>query len=230
MKLKFVVAVLALTFVVPTFGQSKQDERLANSATVLQAILAGDKGLPISILNKADCVLIFPSVKKVAVGIGGSYGRGALVCRKGADMNGSWGAPAMYSLDQGSLGIQLGSTATDFVLVIMNKKGAEQIMNGKTKLGGNAEQYVELYVYGLLVQFRIALEELSRNLILADAGAALTPDEDARLERGDCLANAHAGRVALAGRCRRHAGAARQDGRRRAPAHVVPRWPAWLGL
>lgn len=138
MKLKFVVAVLALTFVVPTFGQSKQDERLANSATVLQAILAGDKGLPISILNKADCVLIFPSVKKVAVGIGGSYGRGALVCRKGADMNGSWGAPAMYSLDQGSLGIQLGSTATDFVLVIMNKKGAEQIMNGKTKLGGNA--------------------------------------------------------------------------------------------
>jgi len=138
MKLKFFVAVLALTFVVPTFGQSKQDERLANSATVLQAILAGDKGLPTSILDKSDCVLIFPSVKKVAVGIGGSYGRGALVCRKGADMNGSWGAPAMYSLDQGSLGIQLGSTATDFVLVIMNKKGAEQILNGKTKLGGNA--------------------------------------------------------------------------------------------
>jgi lipid-binding SYLF domain-containing protein len=74
----------------------------------------------------------------VAVGIGGSYGRGALVCRKGANMNGAWGAPAMYSLDQGSLGIQLGSTATDFVLVIMNKKGAEQILNGKTKLGGNA--------------------------------------------------------------------------------------------
>jgi len=79
MKLKFFVAVLALTFVVPTFGQSKQDERLANSATVLQAILAGDKGLPTSILDKSDCVLIFPSVKKVAVGIGGSYGRGALV-------------------------------------------------------------------------------------------------------------------------------------------------------
>src|SRR5277367_621834 len=138
MKLKFFVAVLALTFVVPTFGQSKQDERLANSATVLQAILAGDKGLPTSILDKSDCVLIFPSVKKVAVGIGGSYGRGELVCRKGADMNGSWGAPAMYSLDQGSLGVQLGSTATDFVLVVMSHKGVEQILNGKTKLGGNA--------------------------------------------------------------------------------------------
>jgi lipid-binding SYLF domain-containing protein len=74
----------------------------------------------------------------VAIGIGGSYGRGALVCRKGAKMNGAWGAPAMYALDQGSLGIQLGSTATDFVLVVMNQKGAEQVLNGKTKLGGNA--------------------------------------------------------------------------------------------
>jgi len=82
--------------------------------------------------------VIFPSVKKVAVGIGGSYGRGVLVCRKGADMNGDWGAPAMYKLDQGSIGVQLGSTATDFVLVVMNKTGAEQILNGKTKLGANA--------------------------------------------------------------------------------------------
>jgi SH3 domain-containing YSC84-like protein 1 len=138
MKLKVVLAVLALTLAVPAFGQTKQDTRLSNSATVLQQILSGDKGLPKSIVDKADCVLIFPSVKKVAIGIGGSYGRGALVCRKGADMNGAWGAPAMYALDQGSLGIQLGSTATDFVLVVMNKKGAEQILNGKTKLGGNA--------------------------------------------------------------------------------------------
>jgi lipid-binding SYLF domain-containing protein len=82
--------------------------------------------------------VIFPSVKKVAIGIGGSYGRGVLVCRNGAKMDGSWGAPAMYKLDQGSIGVQLGSTATDFVLVIMNNKGAEQILNGKTKLGSNA--------------------------------------------------------------------------------------------
>jgi lipid-binding SYLF domain-containing protein len=102
----------------------------------LQELLAGD--LPKSILDKADCVVIFPSVKKVAVGIGGSYGRGAMVCRSGDKMDGKWGAPAMYALDQGSLGIQLGSTATDFVMVVMNQKGAEQILNGKTKLGGNA--------------------------------------------------------------------------------------------
>jgi lipid-binding SYLF domain-containing protein len=111
---------------------------LVNSATAMQAILSGDKGLPTSILDKADCIVVFPSVKKVAIGIGGSYGRGVMVCRTGANKNGSWGAPAMYKLDQGSIGVQLGSTATDFVLVVMNEKGAEQILNGKTKLGGNA--------------------------------------------------------------------------------------------
>ena len=104
----------------------------------MQAILSGDKGLPVSILDKADCIVVFPSVKKVAIGIGGSYGRGVMVCRTGASKDGSWGAPAMYKLDQGSIGVQLGSTATDFVLVVMNEKGAAQILNGKTKLGGNA--------------------------------------------------------------------------------------------
>jgi SH3 domain-containing YSC84-like protein 1 len=77
-------------------------------------------------------------VKKVAVGFGGSYGRGELVCRKGPQMNGAWGAPAMYRLDQGSVGLQLGSTATDFVLVVMNQKGVDQILSGKIKLGSNA--------------------------------------------------------------------------------------------
>ena len=136
--MKRTIASIALCLIVasPLFAQKKEAERLENSATALQQILSG--GLPQSILDKADCVVIFPSVKKVAIGIGGSYGRGALVCRKGAKMNGAWGAPAMYALDQGSLGIQLGSTATDFVLVVMNQKGAEQILNGKTKLGGNA--------------------------------------------------------------------------------------------
>jgi lipid-binding SYLF domain-containing protein len=132
------VVALGLVATLPLFAQKKVDDRLEKSATAMQAILSGDKGLPTSILDKADCVLIFPSVKKVAIGIGGSYGRGELVCRKGSDMSGSWGAPAMYSLDQGSLGVQLGSTATDFVLVVMSHKGVEQIMNGKTKLGGNA--------------------------------------------------------------------------------------------
>jgi lipid-binding SYLF domain-containing protein len=138
MKRKLTILVMGLAVALPLFGQGKEDKRLTNSATVLQTILTEDNGLPKTILDKADCVLVFPSVKKVAIGIGSSYGRGALVCRRGPNMNGAWGAPAMYSLDQGSIGIQLGSTATDFVLVVMNRKGADQILNGKTKLGSNA--------------------------------------------------------------------------------------------
>lgn len=136
MKKRMVVCALCLAVAFSVFAQKKEEARIANSADVLRQLIAGD--LPKSILDQADCVVIFPSVKKVAIGIGGSYGRGVLVCRKGAEMNGEWGAPAMYRLDQASIGIQLGSTATDFVLAVMNKKGAEQILNGKTKLGTNA--------------------------------------------------------------------------------------------
>ena len=136
MKKSMVACVLGLAVASSLFAQKKEETRISNSADVLRQLIAGD--LPKNILDQADCVVVFPSVKKVAVGIGGSYGRGVLVCRAGAEMNGEWGAPAMYRLDQGSIGIQLGSTATDFVLVVMNKKGAEQILNGKTKLGTNA--------------------------------------------------------------------------------------------
>jgi len=138
MKTKLAMLALCLTVAIPLLAQKKEDERLANSATVMQELLQGDKGLPPSVLNQAKCVLIFPSVKKVAVGIGGSYGRGVLVCRKGAKMNGAWGAPVLYALDQGSLGIQLGSTATDYVLAVMHDKGVDAILNGKTKLGADA--------------------------------------------------------------------------------------------
>ena len=136
MKKITVVGALCLAVASSVFAQKKEEGRIANSADVLRQLIAGD--LPKNILDQSDCVVIFPSVKKVAVGIGGSYGRGVMVCRTGAEMNGEWGAPAMYRLDQGSIGIQLGATATDFVLVVMNKKGAEQILNGKTKLGTNA--------------------------------------------------------------------------------------------
>jgi lipid-binding SYLF domain-containing protein len=138
MRNKLFVFAICLGIASPIFAQKKEDERLANSATVFQQILGSEKGLPNNILDKAMCVVIFPSVKKIAVGIGGSYGRGALICRQGPDMSGAWGAPAMYALDQGSIGVQLGSTATDFVLVVVSKKGADQILNGKTKLGSNA--------------------------------------------------------------------------------------------
>jgi len=138
MKTKITIAGLCLAIAFPLFAQKKEDQRLADSATVMKQLLGGDNGLPKSVLNQAMCVLIFPSVKKVAIGIGGSYGRGALVCRKGAKMNGEWGAPVMYALDQGSIGVQLGSTATDFVLVVVDDKGVDAILSGKTKLGSNA--------------------------------------------------------------------------------------------
>ena len=138
MKIKLAILGLCLAIAFPLLAQKKEDERLENSAAVMKELLQGDKGLPASVLNQAKCVLVFPSVKKVAVGIGGSYGRGVLVCRKGEKMSGAWGAPVMYSLDQGSLGIQLGSTATDFVLVVMHDKGVDAILNGKTKLGADA--------------------------------------------------------------------------------------------
>jgi lipid-binding SYLF domain-containing protein len=138
MKTKIAVLGLALATAFSLFAQTKEDERLANSASVMKELLQGDKGLPKTVLNQSMCVLVFPSVKKVAIGIGGSYGRGVLVCRKGEKMDGGWGAPAMYALDQGSLGVQLGSTATDFVLVVMHNKGVDAILNGKLKLGANA--------------------------------------------------------------------------------------------
>jgi SH3 domain-containing YSC84-like protein 1 len=137
MKTKLTILGLCLAVAFPLLAQKKEDERLANSARVMKEIL-GDKGLSTSVLNQAMCVLVFPSVKKVAVGVGGSYGRGVLVCRKGDRMDGAWGAPVMYGLDQESIGIQLGSTATDFVLAVMHDKGVDAILNGKMKLGADA--------------------------------------------------------------------------------------------
>lgn len=135
------LAALVLCFAVgaPLLAQEKEEDRLKNSAQVLNEILSESNGLPKNILDQAVCVLIYPDVKKVGLGITGpGYGRGALVCRKGATMNGEWGAPAMYALNQASLGVQLGVTETDFVLLVMNQKGAEQILNGQIKLGANA--------------------------------------------------------------------------------------------
>jgi SH3 domain-containing YSC84-like protein 1 len=138
MKTKLTLLGLCLAIAFPLLAQKKEDERLANSAKVMKEILQGDKGLSTSVLNQAMCVLVFPSVKKIAVAVGGSYGRGVLVCRKGDKMDGTWGAPVMYGLDQESIGLQLGSTATDFVLAVMHDKGVDTILNGKTKLGADA--------------------------------------------------------------------------------------------
>jgi lipid-binding SYLF domain-containing protein len=135
---KFLLAVLCLTVALPAFAQSKVDKRLSDSTAVLNTLLTKPDGINKSLLNKAECVLVYPAVRKVAVGIGGTYGRGVLVCRSGKEMNGTWGSPIMYTLDTGSLGVQLGSTSTDYVMLVMTQRGADKILSGKLKLGADA--------------------------------------------------------------------------------------------
>ena len=129
------VALVCAAMVLPALAQNKIDNRLGDSAEVLSQILAKPDAIPQQLLNRARCVLVFPGVKKVAVGIGGTYGRGVIVCRTGTDMTGPWSAPAMYKLDVGSLGVQLGSSSTDYVLLVQTTLGAQKILSGKLKLG-----------------------------------------------------------------------------------------------
>ena len=121
-----------------TLGQEKEQERLQNCGEVMTEILNVPDSIPKDLLDKAECVVVFPSVKKVAIGIGGSYGRGALICRSGANYKGPWGAPAMYALEGGNIGLQLGGQATDYVLLVMNNKGAKSVLSSKVKLGADA--------------------------------------------------------------------------------------------
>jgi lipid-binding SYLF domain-containing protein len=118
--------------------QSKETERLANAGVVLREVLDVPENVPEEILADARCVVVVPSLTKVALGVGGSYGRGAMVCRSGADFSGSWGAPAMMAIEGGSFGFQIGAEATDLVLVVMNARGATAILNGTAKLGAQA--------------------------------------------------------------------------------------------
>src|SRR5580704_2020014 len=118
--------------------QTKDDERLRNSGTVLKEILDVPDSIPQDLLDKADCVVVFPSVLKAAFIVGGSYGRGAMSCRKGESFTGPWGAPTMMALEGGSFGFQIGGEATDFVLLVMNERGASGILASKVKLGADA--------------------------------------------------------------------------------------------
>jgi SH3 domain-containing YSC84-like protein 1 len=117
---------------------NKEQERLENSGVVMQEIMNVPDNIPQEVLEKAECVIVFPSVLKAAFVVGASYGRGAMVCRTGKDFRGPWGAPAMYALEGGSIGFQIGGQATDLVLLVMNERGAESILNSKVKLGGDA--------------------------------------------------------------------------------------------
>ncbi len=119
-------------------NDKKETDRLENCGTVLKEILDIPDDIPQDLLDKAECVIIYPSVLKAAFVIGGSYGRGAMTCRTGEHFTGPWGAPTMMALEGGSVGFQLGGQATDFVLLVMNPRGAKAILSSKVKLGANA--------------------------------------------------------------------------------------------
>ncbi len=133
------VVCLSLIATAPLFAENnKEQNRLHNAGVVMQEIMNTPENIPQEVIDKAECVIVFPSVLKAAFVVGASYGRGAMVCRTGKNFRGPWGAPAMYALEGGSVGFQIGGQATDLVLLIMNDRGASSILGSKVKLGGDA--------------------------------------------------------------------------------------------
>src|SRR5271157_388001 len=135
-----VVLLSGVTAIAGAFAANdeREEDRVKDAGVVMKEILNIPDDIPQDLLDKAECVIILPSVKKGAFGIGGSYGRGVMVCRSGEHYKGKWGAPALYALEGVSIGFQLGGEATDFVLLVMNPKGAESLLRSKVKLGGDA--------------------------------------------------------------------------------------------
>jgi lipid-binding SYLF domain-containing protein len=138
--MKRILSVLVLVSLIclPMYGQKKENERVENAGAVMTEILNVPDNVPPQLIEKAACVIVLPSVLKIAIGIGGSYGRGVMTCRSGKDFNSTWGAPTMIALEGGSIGLQLGGQATDFVLLVMNDRGARSILSSKVKLGADA--------------------------------------------------------------------------------------------
>jgi SH3 domain-containing YSC84-like protein 1 len=133
------LVLVPLSFARPTDENAKDEkDRLQNAGTVIQEILDIPEDIPQDLLDKARCVVIMPSVLKAAFIVGGSYGRGAMVCRTRKDFSGPWGAPAMYALEGGSVGFQIGGEATDFVILVMNNRGVDSLLHSKVKLGADA--------------------------------------------------------------------------------------------
>jgi lipid-binding SYLF domain-containing protein len=138
MKNSRLLLLLCVAASLPASAQNKIEDRIGQSAEVLTQILSRPNAIPQTLLDKSVCVLVFPDVKKVGVGVGVTYGRGVIVCRSGSDMSGPWSAPAMYKLNVGSLGPQLGKSSTDYVLLVENKTSAMKVLSGKLKLGADA--------------------------------------------------------------------------------------------
>ena len=138
---RYLVGAVCLTLiagVVYAKKLNKEQKRLEECGVVLQEVLNIPDNIPHELLEKAECVIVIPSVRKLAFGVGASYGRGAMVCRTGEHFRGRWGSPAMYALEGGSVGFQIGGEATDLILLVMNDRGMESILSSKVKLGADA--------------------------------------------------------------------------------------------
>src|ERR1700688_3900308 len=133
-----ILAFASLSFAKDPDKAKEQQNRLQNANSVMTEILKVPDNIPQDLLDKARCVIVMPSVLKAAFVVGGSYGRGTMVCRTGKDFSGPWGAPAMYALEGGSVGLQIGGEATDFVFLVMNDRGVDSLLRSKVKLGADA--------------------------------------------------------------------------------------------
>jgi SH3 domain-containing YSC84-like protein 1 len=138
MKKMWLSIALASLLALSAFAQEKEEDRVENSGKVMKEILNAPDSIPPNVLDKADCVVILPSVFKMSFGLGSSYGRGVMTCRGGKTFHGPWGAPTMMALEGASAGLQFGAEATDFVLLLMSPRSATSILSSKVKLGGDA--------------------------------------------------------------------------------------------
>jgi SH3 domain-containing YSC84-like protein 1 len=170
----------------PSEARAEQD-RLQNAGKVMQEILNVPDDIPQDLIDKARCVVVMPSVLKAAFVVGGSYGRGTMVCRTGKDFSGPWGAPAMYALEGGSVGLQIGGEATDFVFLVMNDRGAGSLLHTKVKLGADisaaagpkgrsASADTDAYMRAEILSYSRARGAFAG---VSLEGSTLRPDEDA---------------------------------------------------
>ena len=182
-------ALLAAPLLAQDKKKAKDEERLTDAGVVMKEILDIPEDIPQDLLDKAECVVVFPSVVKAAFIVGGQYGHGAMVCRGGKDYTGSWGAPAMYALEGASVGFQIGAQASDFVLMIMNSRGVDSLLNSKVKLGADAsvaagpkgrQASTETDAY---LRAEILTYSRSRGLFagISLEGSTVRPDDDANM-------------------------------------------------
>jgi len=185
-----VVACFVALSVAAIGAQNKEQSRLETCGVVMEEILGVEENIPQDLLDKAECVIVIPSMTTVALGVGGNLGRGAMACRSGKLFDGAWGAPAMYTIQGGSIGLQAGAESTDLVLLVMNPRGVSALLGSKVKLGANASvsagpkgRSVEASTDASM-RSEILSYSRSRGLFagVSLSGASLRPDNDANRE------------------------------------------------